>query len=165
MAAAINVKFTNSAEAISPNTSVRVHVPERAGKLRRSILFQNWKSSKWSRMSPRESSSMNCQTTLSPRREFAFPVARARRELTISISTSSDVSQPNPLSNGQTVVTPKTDAKVKEDRRFQCVCGLPHNEEDRVRIEFAHYTSRRHVSMFQVMKEGGRFARPNLLIR
>ncbi|MGN7611757.1 flagellar basal body P-ring protein FlgI [Magnetococcales bacterium HHB-1] len=43
-------------------------------------------------------------------------VALAHGNLTIKITESSDVSQPEPLSLGQTVVTPKTDVEMKEEK-------------------------------------------------
>jgi len=42
--------------------------------------------------------------------------AIAHGNLSVTISTDSQVSQPNPLSGGQTVVTEKTDVKIKSDK-------------------------------------------------
>jgi flagellar P-ring protein FlgI len=43
-------------------------------------------------------------------------VAIAQGNLTISITETPEVSQPEPLSNGQTVVVPRTTVNVKEDK-------------------------------------------------
>ncbi|MCP5053688.1 MAG: flagellar basal body P-ring protein FlgI, partial [bacterium] len=53
-------------------------------------------------------------------------VALAHGNITISVKTEFDVSQPNPLSDGETVVTPRTETRVQEDRaRFTIVENLP----------------------------------------
>lgn len=44
-------------------------------------------------------------------------VAIAQGNLTVSITEAPQVSQPDPLSNGQTVVVPRTNVEVREDRR------------------------------------------------
>ena len=48
-------------------------------------------------------------------------VAIAQGNLTISISESPQVSQPNPLSGGQTTVTPKSSVKIDEEKGKQLV--------------------------------------------
>lgn len=42
--------------------------------------------------------------------------AIAHGNLSVTITNDADVSQPNPLSGGQTVVTPKTDVQIKSDK-------------------------------------------------
>lgn len=42
--------------------------------------------------------------------------AIAHGNLSVTITNEADVSQPNPLSGGQTVVTPKTDVQIKSDK-------------------------------------------------
>ncbi len=42
--------------------------------------------------------------------------AIAHGNLSVTVNTDSDVSQPNPLSGGQTVVTQKTDVQIKSDK-------------------------------------------------
>jgi flagellar P-ring protein precursor FlgI len=49
-------------------------------------------------------------------------VAVAQGNLTVTISESSQVSQPNPLSRGRTVVTPRSNVSVTEDgKKFAVV--------------------------------------------
>jgi len=45
------------------------------------------------------------------------PAAVSHGNLTVTITESPQVSQPNPLSGGQTVVTPQSDIKVEEENR------------------------------------------------
>jgi flagellar P-ring protein precursor FlgI len=92
--------------------------------------------------------------------------AVAHGNLTISISSSADVSQPNPFSSGgQTVVTPKTDAKVKEEKGTMVVLPeLPTVEKVAAALNSLGVTPRDVMSMFQAMKEAGAL-QADLLIR
>lgn len=49
------------------------------------------------------------------------PVAVSHGSLTVTISESPQVSQPNALSNGQTAITPKSSIKISEEKRHMFV--------------------------------------------
>jgi len=52
------------------------------------------------------------------------PAAVSHGSLTVTITENPQVSQPNALSNGQTVVTPKSNIKVEEEK-ITCLCLIP----------------------------------------
>jgi flagellar P-ring protein FlgI len=54
------------------------------------------------------------------------PAAVAHGSLSVTITERNDVSQPNPLSQGETVVTPRTEIKVEqpEARMFVFQAGV-----------------------------------------
>ncbi len=49
------------------------------------------------------------------------PAAVSHGSLTVTISENPQVSQPNPLSGGSTVVTPQSNVEVKEDKNHMFV--------------------------------------------
>ena len=77
--------------------------------------------------------------------------------LTISIASTLNVSQPNPASpNGQTTVTPSTDTKVKEEIRQMVVLPeMPTVEKVASALNSLGVSPRDMMSMFQAMKEAG----------
>ena len=83
--------------------------------------------------------------------------AVAHGNLTISIASTLNVSQPNPLSqNGQTTVTPSTDTKMKEDKGTMVTLPeMPTVERVASALNSLGVTPRDMMSMFQAMKEAG----------
>jgi flagellar P-ring protein precursor FlgI len=77
--------------------------------------------------------------------------------LTISIASTLNVSQPNPGSpNGQTVTTPSTDTKVKEEKAGMVVLPeMPTVERVASALNSLGVSPRDMMSMFQAMKEPG----------
>jgi flagellar P-ring protein precursor FlgI len=77
--------------------------------------------------------------------------------LTISITSTLNVSQPNPFSRtGQTTVTPQTDTKVKEDKgAMVALPELPTVEKVAAALNSLGVTPRDMMSIFQAMKEAG----------
>ncbi len=77
--------------------------------------------------------------------------------VTISIASTLNVSQPAPFSpNGQTVVTPQTDTKVKEDKgAMVALPELPTVEKVASALNALGVTPRDMMAMFQAMKEAG----------
>jgi flagellar P-ring protein precursor FlgI len=77
--------------------------------------------------------------------------------ITISIASSLDVSQPNPLSQtGSTVVTPRTDTKVSEAKAsLVALPELPTVEKVASTLNALGVTPRDMMSIFQAMKQAG----------
>jgi flagellar P-ring protein precursor FlgI len=165
MAAAINVKYTNSSEAVDA-TSVRVRVPEELESSPVDFVSELELIELEPDVPARIVINERTGTIVATSRIRISSCAVAHGNLTISISTGADVSQPNPLSTGgQTVVTPKTDAKVKEDRgAFVALPDLPTVEKVAAALNSLGVTPRDVMSMFQAMKEAGAL-QADLLIR
>jgi flagellar P-ring protein FlgI len=83
--------------------------------------------------------------------------AVAHGNLTISIASSLDVSQPNPLSqSGRTVVTPRTDTKAAETKsNIVALPELPTLERIASSLNALGVTPRDMMSIFQAMKQAG----------
>ncbi|MCP5054965.1 MAG: flagellar basal body P-ring protein FlgI, partial [bacterium] len=83
-------------------------------------------------------------------------VALAHGNITISVKTEFDVSQPNPLSDGETVVTPRTETRVQEDRaRFTIVENLPKISDVVKTLNSLGATPRDIIAILQAMKSAG----------
>ena len=156
MAAAVNEKFTNSAEAIDA-TSVRVLVPAELESSPVDFVSELEMVELEPDVPARVVINERTGTIVATSRIRISSCAVAHGNLTISISTGSDVSQPNSLSSGgQTVVTQKTDAKVKEDKgAFVALPDLPTVEKVAAALNSLGVTPRDIMSMFQAMKEAG----------
>jgi len=86
--------------------------------------------------------------------------------LTITIASSLDVSQPNPLSQtGDTVVTPRTDTKVSESKAALITLPeMPTVEKVAAALNSLGVTPRDMMAIFQAMKQAGAL-QAELLIR
>ena len=83
-------------------------------------------------------------------------VAIAHGNLTIEIREEPQVSQPAPLSQGKTIVTPKSDVKVKEDKNQVVLFSQAVTIRDLVRdLNNIGVTSRELVAIFQAIKAAG----------
>jgi flagellar P-ring protein precursor FlgI len=156
MAVAINEQFPNTAEAIDP-TTVRVKVPE--GLEGRSVDF----------LARLEAIEMTPDTTarviINERTGTIVATSKIRistcavshGELTISIASTADVSQPAPLSKGgSTVVTPRTDTQVTEAKgRMITLEEMPTIEKVAAGLNAIGVTPRDMMAIFQAMKQAG----------
>ena len=156
MAEAINEKFTNSAVAIDA-MSVRVRVPE--GMEDSPVAFL-------ARLEPIEVIpdtpariiiNERTGTIVATSRIRISACAVSHGELTISISSSLDVSQPNALSQkGDTVVTPRTDTKVNEAKGTLISLGeMPTIEKVAAGLNAIGVSPRDMMAIFQSMKQAG----------
>jgi flagellar P-ring protein precursor FlgI len=77
--------------------------------------------------------------------------------LTVSIASTLDVSQPNPLSQtGTTQVTPRTDTSVKEEKAaLIALPDMPTVEKVASALNALGVTPRDMMSMFEAMKQAG----------
>lgn len=83
-------------------------------------------------------------------------VAIAHGNLSIEIKEEPQVSQPAPLSQGRTTVTPKSDVKVKEERNQVILLSQAVTIRDLVRsLNSIGATPRDLVAIFQAMKAAG----------
>lgn len=76
--------------------------------------------------------------------------------LTITIASNLDASQPGPMSNGQTVVTPSTQTDVKEDKSaLVALPEMPTIEKVAAALNSLGVTPRDMMAIFQAMKQAG----------
>jgi flagellar P-ring protein precursor FlgI len=156
MAAAVNIKFPASALAVD-STTVRVRVPE------------DWAGSQVDFISQVETLEVTpdipARVIINERTGTIVATARIRisncavshGNVTISIASAQDVSQPNAFSQGGTTqVTSHTDAKIKEDKgAIVALPDLPTVERVAAALNALGVTPRDMMSMFEAMKEAG----------
>jgi flagellar P-ring protein precursor FlgI len=111
---------------VSPDTIAKVVVNERTGTI---VFGENVKISK---------------------------VALAHGNITISIKTGYDVSQPAPLSEGETVITEETQTDVAEERaRFTVIENTPKISDVVKTLNSLGATPRDIIAILQAMKSAG----------
>jgi flagellar P-ring protein precursor FlgI len=155
MAAALNAKYPLSAVAVD-STTVRVGLPT------------NWPGSSVDFISQIESLELTpdvpARVIINERTGTIVATARihisncavSHGNVTISIASTQDVSQPNALSGGTTQVTSHTDAKIKEDKgSMVALPELPTVEKVASALNALGVTPRDMMSMFEAMKEAG----------
>jgi flagellar P-ring protein FlgI len=78
-------------------------------------------------------------------------------ELTITVASTLEVSQPNPLSErGQTVVVPKTETRVEEPKgKLIYLPEMPSVEKVAAALNAIGVTPRDMMAIFQAMKQAG----------
>jgi flagellar P-ring protein precursor FlgI len=156
MAAAINEKFTNSAVPLD-STTVRVLVPEDLETTPVEFIAQLEMIEMEPDVPARIVVNERTGTIVATSRIRISNCAVSHGNLTISVSSSLDVSQPNAFSQGgRTVVTPRTEAKVKEEKGTMVVLPeLPTVEKVASALNSLGVSPRDIMSMFQAMKQAG----------
>jgi flagellar P-ring protein precursor FlgI len=82
--------------------------------------------------------------------------AISQGNLTITVSSTMDVSQPNPMSGGTTVAKPRTDTKVTESKaNVVTLPELPTIEKVASSLNALGVTPRDMMAIFQAMKQAG----------
>lgn len=156
MAAAINQEFPGSAEA-SDAMSVRVRVPE--GEERSPVRFISRLES--IEVDPdvpaRIIINERTGTIVATARIKIASCAVSHGELTITVASSTDVSQPAPMSQtGNTVAAPRTDTKVSEAKgRLIILNEMPTVEKVATGLNAIGVTPRDMMAIFQAMKQAG----------
>ena len=85
-----------------------------------------------------------------------LPVAVSHGSLSVEITTDLAVSQPNPVSNGETVVTPAANTTAKEQEGHLLEIGGGSTIEELVRaLNALHVTPRDMISILQAIQEAG----------
>jgi flagellar P-ring protein precursor FlgI len=165
LAAAINEKFSESAEALD-STSVRVKLPadEEASPVE---FISRLQAIEVTPDTPaRIIINERTGTIVATSRIKISSCAVSHGNLTITITSTLDVSQPNPFNeSGKTVVTPSTDTKVTESKgRLVALPELPTVEKVAAALNALGVTPRDMMAIFQAMKQAGAL-QAELLIR
>jgi flagellar P-ring protein FlgI len=155
MAAVLNAKFPGSSVAVD-STTVRVGIPK------------TWTASSVDFISQIESLELTpdvpARVIINERTGTIVATAHihisncavSHGNVTISIATTQDVSQPNALSLGTTQVTTRTDAKIKEDKgSLVTLPELPTVEKVAAALNSLGVTPRDMMAMFEAMKQAG----------
>ncbi len=83
-------------------------------------------------------------------------IALAHGNITVSVKTEYDVSQPNPLSRGETVTVPRTSTEIKEDEaRFTVIESQPKIADVVKTLNSLGATPRDIIAILQAMKSAG----------
>ncbi|MGO8697719.1 MAG: flagellar basal body P-ring protein FlgI [Limisphaerales bacterium] len=156
MAAAVNVKFPSSSVAVD-STTVRVRVPPDWGGSAVDFISQVETLEITPDVPARIIINERTGTIVATARIHISNCAVSHGNVTISIASAQDVSQPNALSQGGTTqVTAQTDVKVKEDKgSLVPLPELPTVEKVASALNALGVTPRDMMSMFEAMKEAG----------
>ena len=156
MAAALNEKFPASSQALD-STTVRVAMPRDFAGSPVDFVSQIESIEVESDIPARIIINERTGTIVATSRIRIAACAVSHGNLTISITSSLDVSQPSPFSqSGTTQVTPSTDTSVKEEKRAMAVLpDLPTVEKVAAALNALGVTPRDMMSMFQAMKQAG----------
>ncbi len=156
VADAVNGKFTNSAVAVD-STTVRVRVPEKFSGSEVSFLARLEAVEVDSDIPARIIINERTGTIVATSRVRISACAVSQGNITITIANTSDVSQPNALSQGgQTAVTPRTDANLKEDKgALVPLPDMPTVEKVAQSLNALGVTPRDMMSIFMAMKQAG----------
>ena len=156
MAATINERFANSSQAID-STTVRVRVPEEFEGSPVDFISQLELIEVYPDIAARIVINERTGTIVATSRIRIASCAVSHGNLTISITSTLDVSQPGAYSKiGQTVTTARTDTKVKEEKAAMVALPeLPTVEKVASALNSLGVTPRDMMSMFQSMKQAG----------
>ncbi len=156
LAMALNEKWSNSTVALD-STTVRVHMPEEFEAVPVNFISLVEAVEVDSDVPARIVINERTGTIVATSHIRIASCAVSHGNLTISIASTLNVSQPNPLSqNGQTAVTPSTDTKVKEDKgAFITLPDLPSIDKVASALNTLGVTPRDMMSVFQAMKQAG----------
>jgi flagellar P-ring protein FlgI len=165
VAAAINERFLQSAQALDA-TSVRVRIPEVFQSSTVDFVAQVQAVEVSPDVPARIIINERTGTIVASSRIHISSCAVSHGNLTITIASSLDVSQPNALSQtGETVVTPRTDTKVTEGKASMVpLPEMPTVEKVAAALNSLGVTPRDMMAIFQAMKQAGAL-QAELLIR
>lgn len=154
---AVNTLFPKAAEALPDGRTIKVTVPEDLPETQHvayvnAILRREIESDDMARVIVNERTGvivMGGNVRLRPG-------AIAQGSLTVTIAESPQVSQPGPLSNGQTKTVPRTDLNVNEENRaLVLVPGAASLQEVVDVLNVLGTTPRDMISILQAMQQGG----------
>jgi flagellar P-ring protein precursor FlgI len=156
LAAAINERFPQSAQAIDA-TTVRVRVPEAQQATTVDFVAQLQSIEITPDVPARIIINERTGTIVASSRIHIASCAVSHGNLTITIASSLDVSQPNSFSQtGETVVTPRTDTKVTEAKAALIpLPEMPTVEKVAAALNSLGVTPRDMMAIFQAMKQAG----------
>lgn len=156
MAAAINVVFTNTAEAID-STTIRVRVPDGHESAPVDFIARVEAIEVTPDVVARVIINERTGTIVATSRIRIAACAVSHGDLTINIASTLNVSQPNALSErGRTAVTPSTDTKVGETSgRLIPFPEMPTIEKVAAGLNAIGVSPRDMMSIFQAIKQAG----------
>lgn len=156
MAVAINEQFPNAAEALDP-TTVRVKVPDGLEEHAVDFLARLEAIEVTPDTTARVIINERTGTIVATSKIRISTCAVSHGELTISIASTMDVSQPTALSKGgTTAVTPRTDTQVTEAKgRLITLEEMPTIEKVAAGLNAIGVTPRDMMAIFQAMKQAG----------
>jgi len=156
MATAINTVFTNSAHA-ADSSSVQVQMPEGTDLDPVSFIARLENVEVTTDVPARIIINERTGTIVATSRIHISSCAVAYGNLTISVASTLDVSQPNAFSSGGTTqVTPRTDTKVTETKSSMIpLPELPTVEKVAQALNTLGATPRDMMAIFQAMKQAG----------
>ncbi len=164
IAASINESFTNSALAMD-STLVRVAIPEGLDGFPVDFIARLENLEVNPDVPARVIINERTGTIVATSRIRISACAVSHGDLTISIASSLDVSQPAPFGKGQTVVTPRTDTKVNEPKgSLISLEEMPTIEKVAAGLNSIGVSPRDMMAIFQAMKQAGAL-QAELLIR
>jgi flagellar P-ring protein precursor FlgI len=156
VAGALNALFTNSSVALD-STTVRVRIPPDWAGSTVDFISQVESVDVTPDVPARVIINERTGTIVATARIHISNCAVSHGNVTISIASTPEVSQPGPLSQGGTTkVTSQTDAKIKEDKgAMVALPELPTVEKVASALNALGVTPRDMMSMFEAMKEAG----------
>jgi flagellar P-ring protein precursor FlgI len=156
LALALNQKFTDSSIALD-STTVRVHLPDEFEATPVNFISLIEAIEITTDIPARIVINERTGTIVATSRIHISSCAVSHGNLTISVASTLNVSQPSPLSqNGQATVTPQTDTKVSEEKSGMVVLPeLPTVEKVASALNALGISPRDMMSIFQAMKEAG----------
>lgn len=156
MSVAINQVFPNSASAVDP-TTVKVKVPPGQEDNAVDFIARLEAIEVTPDVTARVIINERTGTIVATSKIKISTCAVSHGELTISIASTLDVSQPTPLSQGgTTAVTPRTDTQVTEARgRLITLEEMPTIEQVAAGLNAIGVTPRDMMAIFQAMKQAG----------
>ena len=156
MAAAINEKFPECAQPVD-SISVKMRLPDGAENMPVDFMARIESIEITPDIPARIIINERTSTIVATSRIKISNCAVSQGNLTITIATSLDVSQPSPFSKtGSTVVTPRTDTAVSEPKaRMVAIPDLPTIEKVASVLNTLGVTPRDMMTIFQAMKQAG----------
>jgi flagellar P-ring protein precursor FlgI len=156
MASAINNVFTNSAHAVD-STSVRIEMPEGTEASPVDFIARLESIEVPTDTPARIIMNERTGTIVATSSIHISSCAVAYGSITISVASTLNVSQPNPLSsNGSTTVTPSTSTDVNESKgAFIPIPELPTVEKIAQALNSLGATPRDMMEIFKAMKQAG----------
>jgi len=156
LAAAVNAVFTNSARA-EDSTSVRVELPAGAESSPVDFIAQLQSIEVTPDTPARIIINERTGTIVATSRIQISSCAIAQGNITISVASTLDVSQPQPFSNtGNTVVVPRTTTEVTENKSaVVALPELPTVEKVASALNALGATPRDIMAIFEAMKQAG----------
>jgi flagellar P-ring protein precursor FlgI len=156
MAEAINLEFTNSAQAVD-STSVKIRVPDALTDRPVDFIARLEAIDVTPDIPARIIINERTGTIVATSTIRISNCAVSQGNLTLTVATTMDVSQPNAFSKtGTTTVTPRTDLKVSESKAgIVSLPELPTVEKVASTLNALGVTPRDMMAIFQAMKQAG----------